>query len=62
MIVDENKNKVVEIKTGTTKVIEFKPLASAIKFAALCGVIAVAVYVTKNPNYLWWLAAWIIID
>jgi hypothetical protein len=45
---DENKNKVVEIKTGTTKVIEFKPLASAIKFAALCGVIAAAVYVTKT--------------
>lgn len=59
---EENKGKVIQVETGTTKIYNYKPLASALKFAALCGVIAMAVYVTKNPNYMWWLLAWIIVE
>ena len=59
---EENKNKVIQVETETTKIYNFGLWASALKFAALCGVIAMAVYVTKNPNYMWWLLAWIIID
>ena len=61
-MVEENKGKVIQVETGTTKIYNYKPLSSALKFAALCGVIAMAVYVTKNPNHLWWLIAWLIID
>lgn len=59
---EENKNKAIQIETGTTKIYNYKPLASALKLVSLCAVIAVTIYVTKNPNHLWWLMAWIIID
>ena len=61
-MMEENKNKVIQVETETTKIYNFGLWASALKFVALCAAISVAIYVTKNPGYLWWLIAWIIID